>query len=424
MNPSLYTGTGLGWDGSLCKLVNYSKSLAEERMQTHLSTWITESDIQAIKSYGFNSLRVPIGYWNILSDPYHRYAPQNPEVSHRYLNWLFQITQQYELSILIDLHGAPGSQNGMDHSGCSREGGGDWISDSIERERKNLELTYETLELIMQHYGTQPNLIGIELLNEPSLQYEQKYHQKLFSFYQNSYSLIRQYHPSLLILFNELYSDYYSIWRGDEDEDHHPFYQEPHYVNVIMDWHLYHWQDYYVLENTEEVLSDVMSWRDLIQNYSQWNDHPIVIGEWSMSCGNGEKGKELSQELGQRFVNEMVESFAQSWAIGWYVWNWKIDQSTTVKRNIETGIATGAAAGGGAATGGGGAAGGGGGGDEGETRGVSGEYDPWDVQYQSTLPDGLRVPFVPPGGGELFINHPSPFPARALAGGAAARGKR
>jgi glucan 1,3-beta-glucosidase len=361
-------------------------------MRSHLSSWITETDLQAIQAYGFNSLRVPIGYWNILSDPYHRYAPQDPEISHFYLNWLFQMAEKYDLTILLDLHGAPGSQNGMDHSGCSMSSptspGAQWIDENHPAiQSKNWKLTYETLEILLQRYGNHPKLIGIELLNEPLQNYEENFHDDLLLFYQTSYSLIR-HHPSssssLLILYNELYQDFYSSWKEE--------FIEPKYFNVVMDWHLYHWQDYYAEEHSEKVLEDVIGWEKLINNFSRWDDNPVVIGEWSMSSGNGKQGKALSLELGQRFVSEMVGSFARSWAVGWYVWNWKIDQSTTVTVS---------------------STGGGGGGE------AWGEYDPWNVQYQSTLPDGLRVPFVPPGGGELFI-HPSASPPP---GAAAEEGK-
>jgi hypothetical protein len=221
----------------------------------------------------------------------------------------------------------------------------------------------------MIRYHSQPNLIGIELLNEPSHELSSPSlsssspsspsRDLLVEFYQTCYELIRRYDQRILIVYNELYTEFYSQWRGQ--------YPEPAYHNLIMDWHLYHWQDYYRDDTAEEHLRDVHQWRDLINNYSTSEDNPILIGEWSMSSGP-------ALQVGQPFVTETIQSFAKSWCIGWYVWNWKIDQSTLVTTNTDT-IGT-------------------------EKDGGAGQekennlYDEWDVQLQSTLKSGLVIPFV------------------------------
>lgn len=59
--------------------------LTEERMHDHLKTWIQESDFEDIAARGFNSIRLPIGYWNVLDDPYNAYSPSNVSVSLGYI---------------------------------------------------------------------------------------------------------------------------------------------------------------------------------------------------------------------------------------------------------------------------------------------------------------------------------------------------
>jgi aryl-phospho-beta-D-glucosidase BglC (GH1 family) len=61
MQPSIFNNTGLGWGGSLCALVNYSRPEAEHRMRKNLEEWITEEDFKQIKALGFDSVRLPIG---------------------------------------------------------------------------------------------------------------------------------------------------------------------------------------------------------------------------------------------------------------------------------------------------------------------------------------------------------------------------
>ena len=59
-------------------------------------------------------MRLPVTY-GILED--------NPPVSRgqESLYWAFRTAKSHGLGVLLDLHGVPGSQNGMDHSGRAGE---------------------------------------------------------------------------------------------------------------------------------------------------------------------------------------------------------------------------------------------------------------------------------------------------------------
>lgn len=72
-----------------------------------------------------------------------------------------KLAEKYKLGILIDLHGAPGSQNGEAHSGVSTGGAG-LFSNSA-----NTQKTLEVLTYLTQQFASVSNVVGIELLNEP-----------------------------------------------------------------------------------------------------------------------------------------------------------------------------------------------------------------------------------------------------------------
>ena len=156
MAPSFFNGTGLGWGGSLCRMVNYSRELTEERMAERLATWITEKDFKEIAAMGLNSVRLPIGYWNVMEDPYGRYAPSDLSVSLHYVDWAFDMAAKYGLSVLLDMHGAPGSQNGIDHSGCS----GFYPEWYYE---ENVNMSVAAVEAMAERYSSRPNLVSNEL---------------------------------------------------------------------------------------------------------------------------------------------------------------------------------------------------------------------------------------------------------------------
>ena len=93
-------------------------------MAERLATWITIEDLKEIKvdfisfSYpflvfpslialscpvlpctvlqimGFNSVRLPIGYWNLMADPYRKYAPLNHRTSLKYIDWCFDTCEK------------------------------------------------------------------------------------------------------------------------------------------------------------------------------------------------------------------------------------------------------------------------------------------------------------------------------------------
>jgi glucan 1,3-beta-glucosidase len=304
MNPTFYQGTGVGWGGSLCAVVNESRVNAEELIQVHLQTWIQESDFREISQAGFSSVRIPIGYWNVVKDPYKLYAPANLSLSLMYLDWAMDMADKYNLTVLIDIHGGPGSQNGQDHSGCGYSilGAPRWT------EPKNINLTLQAVEAIVRRYHNREALYGIELLNEPAQSIEESNHFTLAAFYQNAYHIIRRHNPRIMVVFNELYQKCYSWWNQ--------VLMEPVYYNVIVDWHLYDCMGGQSLETHEQHLIDAAAFGPLIESFN--NVHPIIIGEWSMSTG--------LDSPDQQFVTDTVSAFKN--AAGWYLWTWKTDRSS------------------------------------------------------------------------------------------------
>ena len=124
-------------------------------MQRHWSTWITGDDFAEIASYGLNTVRIPIGYWSIIpinGEPYVQGA-------YEYLAEAIDWASANGLQVMIDLHGAPGSQNGFDNSG--RRGAIDWLQgDTIAH-------THAVLNKIRDDHASNPTVVAIELVNEP-----------------------------------------------------------------------------------------------------------------------------------------------------------------------------------------------------------------------------------------------------------------
>jgi glucan 1,3-beta-glucosidase len=111
ITPSVFQDTITNDEWSLCN--SLGKDKCESQLRNHWSSFFTRDDLADIKNAGLNSIRIPIGYWAV------DVRDDEPYVSGQYpyliqaVNWAAELG----LTVLIDLHGAPGSQNGQDNSG-------------------------------------------------------------------------------------------------------------------------------------------------------------------------------------------------------------------------------------------------------------------------------------------------------------------
>ncbi len=152
ITPSVFRDLQASDEHSLCSELGVTET--KTRLEEHRRTFITEKTIRQIQELGLNAVRVPVGYW--LFDDVDGYIGG----AYRYVDKLFSWAKKYNLQILLCLHGAPGSQNGWDHSGRAGEIGWRDTADNIQR-------TLNTIERICERYGRREQLFGVELLNEP-----------------------------------------------------------------------------------------------------------------------------------------------------------------------------------------------------------------------------------------------------------------
>lgn len=145
---------------TLCEKLGTHKAL-NEVLKPHWDTWIQWQDMKKIADSGFNLVRIPVGYWayDNSDSPYARGAASYMDAA---VDW----ARSVGLKVMIDLHGAPLSQNGFDNSGqrIDRPGKPGWQQgDSVQK-------TLDVLHKMQRKYGAalyDDVIAGIELLNEP-----------------------------------------------------------------------------------------------------------------------------------------------------------------------------------------------------------------------------------------------------------------
>ena len=147
------------------------------------SSFIARNDFEGMKSAGLNAIRIPIGYWavDVRSDePY--VTGQYP-----YLIQAVKWSSEFGFQVMIDLHGAPGSQNGQDNSGLI--GPALFPSNSSNSDRSLDVLRNLTEEFSQDIYAGA--VTTIELLNEPRLDDDDFPMSQLKDFYDDGVEAVR-----------------------------------------------------------------------------------------------------------------------------------------------------------------------------------------------------------------------------------------
>lgn len=88
-------------------------STGNQKFQAHYGSWITNDDLDKIKGFGLNTIRIPVGYW-IYEDLVDRSSEHFPTGGLSYLDSLVSHASSIGLFVIMDLHGAPLAQKADD----------------------------------------------------------------------------------------------------------------------------------------------------------------------------------------------------------------------------------------------------------------------------------------------------------------------
>ncbi|KAG0275444.1 hypothetical protein BGZ95_008776 [Linnemannia exigua] len=166
ISPSMfepYIKQGVIDEYTLCKLLGPEK--AKTHLEAHYSTWVTEDTFIRLRGMGINHVRIPIGFWalgGLKPD-----EPYVPNLSWTYLLRAIEWSRKYGIRVMVELHGAPGSQNGWNHSG--RLGPINWINgtDGVANAERTLPYLQQLATFFSSpDYAHVAPIMG--LLNEPA----------------------------------------------------------------------------------------------------------------------------------------------------------------------------------------------------------------------------------------------------------------
>lgn len=330
MEPGLFDGTDAEDENELARKAD-PDALAR-RIRHHRDTYITEDDFRQIAASGLDLVRLPV--------PYTLFSKKPPlGGGYRYVDKAMDWCEKYHLKLLIDLHTAPGGQNGFDSSGAI--GAVTW-----HLKPQKVEQAIVVLEAIARRWGTRPGLFGIEVINEPIsysvfLSSRRTYAPRnpkdaaistyvplrfLRQYYQACYTRLRKVLPeSKAIVFHDGFR--LGRWRT--------FFAKRHMQNVYVDAHVY-------LSAAERAvrLHNPLAYRlilaferrriRLMQRYV-----PVLVGEWCVEndwakdMDRGELTDDDYDELQSRRFAKVTRMQLDCYerSAGWVYWSWKLEPS-------------------------------------------------------------------------------------------------
>ncbi|MCI9617831.1 MAG: cellulase family glycosylhydrolase, partial [Eubacterium sp.] len=230
-------------------------------LDVYESNYWTTSDFDNCKNLGMSVIRVPFTYMNLYQYDSTRKDWVLRSNAFQKLDWFINECSKRGIYVILDLHGAFGSQNGQDHSGEVIDNVSDVTFFSNEY---NKNKTLELWKTVASHYAGNPTVAGYDTLNEPG-EKAGTTNAKHWAFYNQMYQTIRAVDPDHIIIME-------SCW----GTGNLPNPKNYGWENVMYEYHHYTW-DYISDLNGQKNSCD-----NIIKNVNNANyGVPTYIGEFT-----------------------------------------------------------------------------------------------------------------------------------------------
>ncbi|RPA80298.1 glycoside hydrolase [Ascobolus immersus RN42] len=318
------------------------KAGCQALLSNHWDTFISIDDFFEIRDVGLTHVRIPVGYWAFEVREGEPYVQGQLAYLDRALGW----ARQTGIKVLLDLHGAPGGQNGYDNSG--QMGALNWCTP------ENIQRTLDILEMFATRYAGAGSafkdvVVGFFILNE-SNSADPRINQ-LMDFNTRAYNLINTISSGTVrIIMDD------SNLPADEWRNH---LNQITGDNLSIDTHPYGFFGRGVSEQTGASLPDAVLVQqdcakyDGLRALEDGGRRGVIIGEFSGMltecaqhligygvavaselepyCVSLKQGplENLTPEKKERLRKHLhAQMYAFSKAQGWFFWTWKTQNGT------------------------------------------------------------------------------------------------
>lgn len=277
ITPSLFNyslSEGVVDEWTLIDHVNSTSGMSAvvDLMETHYSTFVTESTFKEVQAAGLDHVRIPFGYWAVQTYEGDHFLAQ---ISWRYLLRGIEWARKYGLRVNIDLHSVPGGQNGWNHSG--RQGVVQWLNgtDGLLNGQRTLDIHSKLSQFFAQ--DRYKNLVTIYgLVNEPRMQDLNE--TLVIEWTKNATQVVRDGGYNGVVVFGDGFLGV-DTWKG--------IYPEDEYPDLALDVHQYTIFDVNLLAMSHSAKINYVCAEWLAQIKRSSNNEtghgPTLVGEWSQA---------------------------------------------------------------------------------------------------------------------------------------------
>ena len=232
----------------------------EELLKYYYSCFFAEEDFRIIREdLHMNTIRLPFYWRNLLQDDLTR---KGEEEAFAYLDWFVGEAAKQGLYVILDLHGAPGSQNGYEHSGSDVPEAKLWTDEAY------VNATVDLWAYVAEHYSkTAPELgkwvASYDILNEPTYERDGVTTEECWDVFDRIYDAIRATGDNHVVTMT-------GCWDFAKLPDPEVYGWE----NVMYQYHWYNWWHDFL---PTEALYMYYDLTDFGRDY----DVPVFIGEFT-----------------------------------------------------------------------------------------------------------------------------------------------
>ncbi|EGW32656.1 uncharacterized protein SPAPADRAFT_72018 [Spathaspora passalidarum NRRL Y-27907] len=250
----------------------YGEEEARNRFENHWNEYANDDDWNWLVDHGANSIRLPIGYWDIDGGAYtsgfkfekykHVYANAWSIIKEKYI----EVAAKHNISVIVDIHGLPYGANKSDHSGEPGESKF-WDSESAQ-----LQMA-KAVGFVAQDLSKYENIAGIQIVNEADFTDSTK---KRSKYYSAAINEIRSHDKKVPIVISDgWWTDQWVKWVQEQQND------LGQNIGVVIDHHCYRcFDDKDKSKEPQQIINDLQN--DLLTNLSEGGKYvDIMVGEYS-----------------------------------------------------------------------------------------------------------------------------------------------
>ncbi|WPK23269.1 hypothetical protein PUMCH_000504 [Australozyma saopauloensis] len=300
---------------------------ARDFLENFWRGFMNDGDWDWIRSKGMNSVRVPIGYWNIDGGNFTGGTKFAPYADIYRNSWqifkshFIEAAARFNISVLVDVHALPGGANADSHSG--EEHTADFWWDEGKQ-----GLMVDAVRFIARDLRGYNNISGIQIVNEAM---DVKPKDSLYRYYERAMRAIREEDNSVPVVISDgWWTPNFTGWIKNLQGDDQNF-------GFILDAHCYRMvtgedKGKSAQQITDDLEGDFVNGSKFITDEEK-KVVDLMLGEftcvlsgesWSHSGVNpGERNDPGRRELAARFGRKQIELALKRTPAAIYFWSYK-----------------------------------------------------------------------------------------------------